>query len=331
VVRLSRLAAAVGASVAIVFTLVSCGSSAPSSARTPAQRYALDRGSEVLLVQPAGRAGSTVAASGWNADRPHRLASGTKSFAGALAIAAAGAGLVSLDERVADTITEWRHDTERSRITVRELLDQSSGIDPKAGLPAANVYRAAIAAPMVHEPETTFAYGPNHFNVFAALIQRKMRSAGLRGDPFDYLDAHVFRPIGLRVAGWDRDPAGQPLFATGADLSANEWAKFGRLVAQHGRWRGRVVLRRALVDQMLAPSPANSRYGLGWWRNPGPELEDHAPLPGIPADLVLAAGAGDQRLYVVPSTGLVVVRFGEEERFEDREFLACFFTKRCVR
>ena len=76
---------------------------------------------------------------------------------------------------------------------------------------------------------------------------------------------------------------------------------------------------------MLAPSPANSRYGLGWWRNPGPELESHAPRPGIPADLVLSAGAGDQRLFVIASDGLVIVRFGEDEGFEDREFLACTY------
>ena len=315
--------------MALLLLISACSSSSAATQRPgpykAAATYALDRGSQVLLVQRGGRTLTSVSDDGWDVDRPHRLASGTKSFAGALGIAAAGMGLLSLDEPVADTITEWRSDPEKSRITVRELLDQSSGIDPTAGLPSDDVYRSAIAAPLVHPPGTTFNYGPNHFNVFGALVQRKMRTAGLRGDPLDLLRARVFRPIGLHVSGWDRDAAGQPLFATGADVSASEWAKFGRLVAQHGRWHGRVVLRPALVDQMLAPSPANSRYGLGWWRNPGPELEDHAPLPGVPADLVMAAGAGDQRLFVIPSERLVIVRFGEDERFEDREFLRCVY------
>ena len=319
-----------------MLTAVACGSS-PSAAPSPvlgpygpAAHYALRRGSDVLLVQRNGRTITRVSEKGWDVNQAHRLASGTKSFAGALGIAAAGAGLLSLDEPVADTITEWRDDPAKSRITVRELLDQSSGIDPKAGLPSDDVYKTAIAAPLVHPPGTTFNYGPNHFNVFGALIQRKMRAAGLHGDPLDYLQRHVFRPIGLRVSGWDHDAVGQPLFASGADVSAHEWAKFGRLIAQDGRWRGRVVLQPQLVARMLAPSPANSRYGLGWWLNPGPELEDHAPLPGVPADLVMAAGAGDQRLIVVPSSGLVVVRFGEDEEFEDREFLACLYgTGRC--
>ncbi len=317
---------------------VTAGCSSSSAAtqhpgRYPAAAtYALDRGSQVLLVQRDGRTLTSVSDDGWDVDQPHRLASGTKSFAGALGIAAAGTGLLSLDERVADTITEWQSDPAKSRITVRELLDQSSGIDPTAGLPSDDVYKSAIAAPLVHAPGTTFNYGPNHFNVFAALVQRKMRTAGLHGDALDFLRARVFRPIGLHVAGWDRDAAGQPLFATGADVSASEWAKFGRLIAQRGRWQGRVVLQPTLVDQMLAPSPANSRYGLGWWRNPGPELEDHTPLPGIPADLVMAAGAGDQRLFVIPSQRLVIVRVGEDERFEDREFLSCMYaTGHCPR
>ena len=314
-----------------MLTTVACsGGSAATPAPVlgpygPAAHYALRRGSDVLLVQRNGKTLTRVSETGWNINRAHRLASGTKSFAGALGIAAAGAGLLSLDEPVADTITQWRDDPAKARITVRDLLDQSSGIDPKAGLPADDVYRTAIASPLVHAPGTTFDYGPNHFNVFGALIQRKMRAAGLRGDPLDYLQQHVFRPIGLHISGWDRDAVGQPLFASGADVTAHEWAKFGRLIAHHGRWHGRVVLRARLVDQMLAPSSANSRYGLGWWLNPGPELEDHTPLPGVPADLVMAAGAGDQRLIVVPSSGLVVVRFGEDEAFEDREFLACLY------
>jgi CubicO group peptidase (beta-lactamase class C family) len=315
--------------------LAACSGSAAAPSVLPAgplgtaARYALDTGSDVVLVQRGGRTLVEVGTAGWNADRPHRLASGTKSFAGALGVALAGAGVLSLDARAATLLPEWRADPQKSRITVRDLLDQSSGLKPTGGLPAADVYRAALEAPMVHEPGTTFDYGPNHFNAFGLVVQRALRRHGIAGDPLDYLEAHVFRPIGLTVAGWDHDAMGQPLFATGADLSATEWAKFGRLIAQHGRWDGKVVLRPALVDQMLAPSPANPRYGLGWWRNPGPEGEDLAPIAGIPPDLVMAAGAGDQRLIVVPSRRLVMVRFGEDDRFEDRAFFACVFSDRC--
>ncbi len=212
------------AALAVALILVGCSSTTPGASSVPgpygpAAAYARRRGSDVLLVQRDGRTVTSMSTAGWSENRPHRLASGTKSFAGALGIAAAGAGLLSLDERVANTITEWRSDPAKSRITVRELLDQSSGLDPNAGLPARDMYRAAIEAPLVAAPGTKFDYGPNHFGVFAALVQRKMRAARLHGDPLDYLEAHVLRPIGLHVSGWDRDAVGQPLFAAGADLS----------------------------------------------------------------------------------------------------------------
>ena len=156
----------------------------------------------MLLVQRNGRTVTSAYESGWNADRPHRIASGTKSFAGALGIAAAGAGLLSLDERVADTITEWRSDPAKSRDHGARAARAVGRHRPEGRrYPAKNAYRTAIAAPLVHTPGTTFDYGPNHFGVFAALVQRKMRAADLRGDALTYLQEHLFRPIGLEISG----------------------------------------------------------------------------------------------------------------------------------
>src|SRR5207249_4935391 len=58
----------------------------------------------------------------------HRLASGTKSFSGAMLAAAVEDGLLKLDEKVADTITEWKNDQRKSQITIRHLLSLTSGI-----------------------------------------------------------------------------------------------------------------------------------------------------------------------------------------------------------
>jgi CubicO group peptidase (beta-lactamase class C family) len=57
------------------------------------------------------------------------LASGTKSFAGVLAAAAQEDKILKLDERVSETITEWKSDKEKSKITIRQLLTLTSGLD----------------------------------------------------------------------------------------------------------------------------------------------------------------------------------------------------------
>ncbi|MFZ5480176.1 MAG: hypothetical protein ACOZNI_25660 [Myxococcota bacterium] len=79
-------------------------------------------------------------------------------------------------------------------------------------------------------------------------------------------------------------------------------------------------------------------YGLGWWPNAEVDAAQAAEVPakGIgggrhvfwpaPADLVAAAGANDNRLYVVPSADLVIVRLGDGHAgWRDGEFLAAIY------
>ena len=54
-------------------------------------------------------------APGWTADKPHLLASGTKSFCGVMAACAVHDGLITLDEKVAETLTEWKDDQRKSQ------------------------------------------------------------------------------------------------------------------------------------------------------------------------------------------------------------------------
>ena len=235
-------------------------------------------------------------------------------------------GYLTLDERAADTLTEWRSDPRKSQITIRELLNQSSGLDPQGGLPADDAYRAAINAPAIHEPGTTFDYGPNHFSAFAALLQRKLRIHGFSGDVCSTTCEHAcwtgsapVSPVGTATSAVIPCSRAAPTSAPPSGSSSG--------VSSPRRERGNhhEVLDPALIDQMLTPSAANPNYGLGWWLDPGPEEDQSGPIPGVPEDLVMAAGAGDQRLYVVRSRDLVVVRFGEDESFEDREFLRRLF------
>ena len=67
---------------------------------------------------------------GHKANEPWMLASGTKSFTGVMLAAAIEDKLVSgFDEKVSDTITEWKTDKRKSQITLRQLLSLTSGLD----------------------------------------------------------------------------------------------------------------------------------------------------------------------------------------------------------
>jgi len=117
-------------------------------------------------------------APGWQ-DRPHELASGTKGFSGVLAVCAVQDGLLKLDERVSDTLTEWKTDPRKSQVTIRQLLSLSSGIEGgEHGAPP--MYRRTLElAQATADPGTTFSYGPIPFQCFGEVFRRSFESAAV--------------------------------------------------------------------------------------------------------------------------------------------------------
>lgn len=104
--------------------------------------------------------------------------------------------------------------------------------------------------------------------------------------------------------------------------NARSMARFGLLMLAEGRWGpDRVMTDSVYFQSMIRSSQAfNKAYGYLWWLNG----QDNFQLPGIPlslpgtliseapADMYAALGRDDQKLYVVPSTGMVVVRLGRD-------------------
>lgn len=102
--------------------------------------------------------------------------------------------------------------------------------------------------------------------------------------------------------------------------NARQMARFGLLLLSEGQWNGNVVLGdTAYFRQMTSPSQnLNPAYGyLTWLNGQGSFIQPGLPwsfsgmiIPSAPADLYMAAGKNDQRIYVVPSLDMVVVRQG---------------------
>ncbi|MCP4752467.1 MAG: serine hydrolase, partial [Proteobacteria bacterium] len=202
--------------------------------------YSRAHGGLSLLIREKGTIIFEEYHNGHTAGKPHQLASGTKSFWGVLAMMAVEEGLFQLDDRVSDTIVEWRDDPRKKTITIRQLLNLTSGLDPAAKLlrgPAVrDKYAAAIAVNAVADPGTLFAYGPSHYFAFGELMKRKLKP---RGETVrQYLHRRLLDPIGLKPAFWSDNRSGQIALPFGAFLTAREWSKFGELVRLEGNWQG---------------------------------------------------------------------------------------------
>lgn len=116
---------------------------------------------------------------------------------------------------------------------------------------------------------------------------------------------------------------------------ARVMARFGLLMLNNGVWNGDSLLRdTAYLHAMLRPSQQlNPSYGYLWWLNGQssfmlPDAQFQFPgslLPQAPAELVMGLGKNDQKLYLLPSRNIVIIRMGNGSGSEvpivfDREF-----------
>jgi CubicO group peptidase (beta-lactamase class C family) len=304
-----------------------------------AAKYSEGKRGVSMLVMQNGRTIFEHYANGGSARERWPIFSGTKSFWGIAALAAVREGLFKLDDPVSDTITEWKSDPRKSQITIRQLLNQTDGIESASRLQRASIRdrnAMAIRLPAVAEPGSVFIYGPSHLQIFSELLRRKLGGRST----IAYLEGHVSNRLGLRRLNYKKDTRGNPLPATGFELTAREWARLGELVLGRGNYHGRQIIPAALLREAFAGSPPNAAYGLTFWLNQlapnGGEanIERMLDLPwqsaqwtdvcickDAPADMVVALGSGYQRLFVIPSLKAIIVRQGSNAKFSDAHFL----------
>lgn len=322
----------------MVFALSGCLAAQTTPKLTEKQRFELaaaysrnNRGVSVLIMK-----GDTTIFEDYQNGHYEKdswfLASGTKSFSGVMCAAAIEDKLITgFDEKVSDTITEWKSDFRKSKITIRQLLSLTSGID--AGqIGRVPTYSDAIKVSTTYEPGTHFEYGPAPFQIFGELMTRKLKAK--KETVMSYLKRRILEPIGLSVAFW-RMNDDQPLLPQGANLTAREWVKFGLFLKNDGKWNGKQIVGKKLLDELVIGSKANPAYGITFWLNKAGknpiglstrrgaigEISESGITDGA-NDLFMAAGAGNQRLYIIPSLDLVIVRQGNFGQWDDRVFLS---------
>jgi CubicO group peptidase (beta-lactamase class C family) len=259
-----------------------------------------------------------------------------KTLVGLLIGAALDDGsLTSLDAPASRWLTEWASDG-RSRITLRQLLQMCSGLgsarhdnDPTSDigymhLGTDSLYIVA-GVRLVEEPGTRFEYNSINTQALAIVLER---ATGRRYA--DYLSERLWQPIGARDAAvWLDEVGGLPKASSGILATARDWARVGLLLQHGGRFAGRQVVSTGYIAAMTTPSALEPDYGFHvWLGNAGirHEEEDHDE-PFVPKDLLYVDGKHYQRVYVIPSLELVMVRVGERSKDWDDAFLPNLFAR----
>jgi len=208
----------------------------------------------------------------------------------------------------------------RGAITVDNLLrmdsglaaeETGSGFDPTSRMLYAEPDMAGFAARLrlKHAPGTVWAYqSPN------TLLLSKIITDTVGGDETDALNfarTALFGPLGMRTAVFETDAAGTPVGSQSLLASARDWAKFGQLYLNDGMAGSRRILPPDWVAYARG-STLGTEYGAGLWINASKSKTElaEATRGGVPADAYYASGDLGQRIYILPSQKLVIVRMG---------------------
>jgi len=279
-------------------------------------------------------------AKGWGPDKPHGTASMAKALIGGLSLALAiQDGDLKPDDLVSKYVPQWRDDPVKSKITVAQLATHTSGLDdaedddkPHDQLtgwkgefwkrePTDPFTISRDSVPVIFKPGERISYSNPGMAMLSYAITAAIQP-GAQKDVRSLLWERIFKPIGIGEKEWSVG-YGKSYRVDGLDLVAN-WggaafvpraaARIGRLMLHEGDWDGRRIIDAALLRATVNPpgtpgrqaweGPASPSPGFGWWSN-----RDNA-WKSVPRDTYTAAGAGDQRLAVIPSLDMVIVRNG---------------------
>ncbi|MBU6374339.1 MAG: serine hydrolase [Alphaproteobacteria bacterium] len=324
-----------GAFAAAAFDAPQAAAQAASAGTLPGAGATTTAAEQTLLAYHAARGGRglTVWRNGvsrieMRAEAAAPLGEASSAFCMALAAALARDRMLDIAEPVAMSLSEFATPLKTS-ITVRHLLGRTCGLRA----PASGLVTDALVTDPIAAPGALFDPNDAGLMIFAEVARRKLATRGLEADPADYLNRRVLAPVGAGAVRFAPDPRGWGRIADGAESSATALAAFGELIRRGGVWRARWLLDRETVSESQVANGATSRAGLGWWLGAGAPLGPDDPLravsdlwqfgPGLPTDLLMAAGHGGQRLYVIPSWRIVAARTAAPEAtgFSDVAFL----------
>lgn len=228
-----------------------------------------------------------------------------------------------LDIKKPSLVPEWQTDHDpRKKITLDQMLRMSSGLtfeetyaplyDATDMLYGSYDFAAyAASKPLETSPDGKWNYSSGTANIVARIVRQALEEEG----PYYYrfIREKLFDKIGMTSAFVEPDSSGTFVGSSYGFATPRDWAKFGLLYLKDGVWKGERILPEGWVDYTTTPTPLSPRgeYGAMFWLNAGAKGNPaDRRWPDAPTDAFGALGFQEQKMIVIPSKNLVLVRFG---------------------
>lgn len=301
-----------------------------------------------LVVVKGGAVVFEKYARGWDESKRHLSWSVAKSVSSTLIAIAVRQGLMSLDDSLCKHLTEYASDSELCAITVRNVLGFGSGLQWQEeyedqgyqvssvismlfGAGHHNQVKHVVTHRKLHAPGTQFNYSTGDAHVIGTVAKRVLTA---KHGP-DAFWSQLFEPIGMKNVVFEEDSSGNALGGSFVYARPRDFAKFGYLMLNDGCWDGQRLLPEGWVRDATTPSEAfkasrgdcsgekkaageyrlpceETPNGFMWWLNLPPAPGVEKPFKDTPDDAYSALGHWGQRIIVIPSEDLVIVRVGDD-------------------
>jgi CubicO group peptidase (beta-lactamase class C family) len=255
-------------------------------------------------------------APGYSASTPILGYSLAKSVTNALIGILVRQGKLSVEARA--PVCAWSDPADpRHAITIDQLLRMTSGLalaesdsgeDPVSRMlflerdMAGFAQRAHIEAP----PGSRWDYSSGNTIILSRIIRDTV--GGHARDVVAFARRELFEPLGMTTATMEFDATGTPVASMYMLASARDWGRLGMLYLNDGVVAARRILPKGWVDYSASPT-LDADYGAGFWTNRGAHGEAALRIgAGLPESSFYASGNLGQRILIVPSAGLVIVR-----------------------
>lgn len=276
---------------------------------TPLLTFLNEKHTKSFIVLVNGRIVIEEYFNGHTATTPWYWASAGKTLTATTVGIAQQEGFLDINNKVSDYLgIGWTSapPAKENLITCRHLLTMTSGLDDSLGddVSPANLQYLADAG-------TRWAY----HNVYVKMQAVVAQATGQTWD--NYFNTALKNKIGMTGA-WTSTGAGDDLSVYWS--TTRTMARFGLLALNKGKWKTEQIVNEAYFNEMATTSQTiNQSYGYLWWLNGKqsyhlPQTQVQFPgslVPSGPADMFMALGKNDQKIYVIPSKKMVVIRMGD--------------------
>lgn len=217
-------------------------------------------------------------------------------------------------------IAEWAND-ERAKITINDLIHMNSGLEweedytkisdaTKMLFIAEDMTQSQLQKPAQFKPNSHWNYSSGTSNLLSGILRKQFKT---HQEYLDFWYSALIDKIGMHSMVVETDMAGNYVGSSYSWATTRDWAKFGLLYLRKGNWNGEQLFDENWAKYVATPTTgSNGDYGGHFWLNAG------GRYPDAPRDLYSANGYQGQKVFIIPSKDLVIVRMGltEDAKFD---------------